>query len=146
MDQLLSIRELGTGDFLHKFFSPYKVPAELTDEEIQKCVRLYPRKNRLSKQMAGIHKNETYVTLLGELEVDYVLLERYREGYSKVFGEVALRMTPEDIASLSSESDTISCHPISLPSELRQDPMTRESFSKGIAILLIQMEQLEKAP
>jgi hypothetical protein len=144
MDQPQLIREQGTKDFLHRFFSPYKVPAELTEEEIQICVRLYPRKNKLSKQIAGIHKRETYVKLLKALEANYMLLEGYRESYSKVFGEAALRLTPEDVAYLTSESDTLSYFPVSLPPELVQDPITRESFSEGIVILIAQMEQLER--
>ncbi|MCI5108411.1 MAG: hypothetical protein MRY49_01015 [Candidatus Pacebacteria bacterium] len=132
---IITHRELGTDDFLHRFFSPYRVPDGLTESEKRTCVKIYVELMSKRKILVFAHKQNVYDKLLVELQDDYVLLEKYREGFCKVIGEAAFQMTPEDVAGLISSIDSVTYQPINLPAELLQSPMSRESFLLGIRIL-----------
>lgn len=137
-------QEMGTGDFLHRFFSPCKVPWGMLESEKEALIKIYGRKDRLDRQLVKKRKREIYDSLLKAFEGDYLLFENHRDTFGTYFGAAAADMTPEEVAEMEASYHVVMYFPITLPKELRQYPMTRESFSQGIAILTAQMDQLEK--
>ncbi len=105
---------------------------------------LYPRKTKIEERLIKMYEEETRKKLLELFETDYGALEDYREGFSKLFGEPTFQIPPEEIAKLLSGANSVLHDPVPLPWELIQNPVTRENFSRGIAILTAQMDRFEK--
>lgn len=138
-------RKKDAGDF-HMFFSPLMIPSGLTDDEVRICIELYPRKQALERKLEERKKESRREDLRRLFEESYAALERHRDQFAALFGdEYASTMTPEQIADLLSAVSIIEYWPLLVPPELVKSPMTRESFSRGLAAILTRMNELEKS-
>jgi hypothetical protein len=124
---------------LHMFFSPYIVPAGLTDDEVKFCLELHKQRERISKYLLKNKKDEIKAFVQKGLADNYVALEKQRLGLSGLFGEFAFGMTAGEIAVFISTMKVVMYWPIPLPLELVKSPMTRDSFASGTKKLIDYM-------
>lgn len=129
---------------LHMFFSPYMVPAGLTDGEVRICLELSKRKENIGESLLRKKRAETKAEWLQRFHEDRDALENERSTLSGVFGDHAFDMTAEEIADLFSHTVVVTYQPVTLPRELIQSPMTREAFVAGVKALIELMDTLER--
>ncbi len=96
---------------LHRFFSPYRVPIGLTDEEVETCVKMCQRKKNWE---TGVIEREQEKVLPHIKEITKHSPHPY---YS-----------PEQLAGFVA----VGRWPRNMPIEFTTYPMTREQFSKGM--------------
>lgn len=128
-------------DNLHMFFSPYRIPSGLTDFEIRLCLDVHQTREQLSEKLLKKRKSEIKSQTQERLEQDFAELEKERLALSVLWGEKAFSKTAEEVTILHAATDALEYIPIPLPSELLEDPMTRESFDLGIEKLKIKMKE-----
>jgi hypothetical protein len=126
---------------LHMFFSPWQVPAGLTDAEIRICLDIHKVREKLGKQLIHKRKNELQSRIQKRLENDFEELEKERLALSVLWGEKIFKKSAEEIAKFIVAVDILEYIPIPLPLELRQNPMTRKSFELGIQKLQAQIKK-----
>lgn len=136
-------KKTDAGD-LHMFFSPFMVPANLTDGEVSFCLELHGRRKKISERLSNKKKAEIKTGLQKRLENDYLALEKERETLSLFFGEHAFCLAAEEIANLYSCLRVAMDWPIPLPRELTESPMTREKFTSGVKTLIDRMDKLDQ--
>ncbi|MES3031139.1 MAG: hypothetical protein V4697_01860 [Patescibacteria group bacterium] len=135
--------------YLHMFFSPWRVPVGLTDNEVAICVRLYPARVRLTAKYnadedAKIARlNLPYSptpTLCDALE----LFEKIPDGYANV------SEAQEHLYQFWGMYEHMKRHPIRtffLPMELCPSKvMTRKNFRKGIRKVIAEYRKAFPKP
>lgn len=134
--------ELG---YIHSFFSPNIVPSGLTDRELAFCVRLHKKRKKLSDRRREEKRKQLKAELQAILENDYLALEKWREAFSRPFGQAAFKMTAEEVAEMHAAVWTNAYwYQIPLPRELIKSPMTRENFILGVKKLIARMKELDR--
>ena len=114
---------------LHMFFSPHRIPAGLTDEEVSICILLYPIKQaRIIRKNQGVNNalRKKGQTLQEDEYLDSGSDKREDRELKLFFASVPMYM------KIGLEN---------LPIELRpcDEPMTRKRFKEGIYKFLQQM-------
>lgn len=126
---------------LHMFFSPYRIPDGLTDEEVRVCIDLHPRRKELADKMTIKRERTLRDAWKKRLSEDYLFLEKIKDELNQAFGPIEWTMDK----ILTVVTITILCYePIPLPRDLINGPMTRERFANGIAALIARLDELEK--
>ncbi|MBX4209172.1 hypothetical protein KW799_00525 [Candidatus Parcubacteria bacterium] len=121
-----AVRNKADEEALHMFFSPNRVPAGLTNEEVRVCIDLYPRKKAAVDLLARRIERHARESLKKALRKP-AKKKRILKFYGK--RSIAMAMFPAGMAAMFSGV-------AALPKQLSPaGRMTRKRFKEGIAII-----------
>lgn len=110
-----AIRKKTDAADLHIFFSPYRVPTRLTDEEVLMCIALSPFKRAWEWRAIKRLKKKILPHVEYHPEIPY---------------------TKEQLAEMFAINLVIGCVPTRIPPELVIEKMTRARFRTGLKKLI----------